>query len=67
MIKKMTLAISLLALLCLTSCAPADCIAEGCNDEIYKENYCKYHYTLEVAKTEIDKAGKELFDGIFGK
>ena len=63
MIKQISLAISLLVLLCLTACAPKDCMAEGCSDEIYKEDYCKYHYT----KTELDKAGKELFDGIFGK
>lgn len=53
----------------LSACgAPKTCKADGCSDEkIYKDGYCQYHYTINVAKEEIDEAGKNAFDSIFGK
>lgn len=53
-----TLACSIVGCAGLTHC-------KECDDEIYKEGYCEYHYDLKNAKDKIDEIGKDLH-GIFG-
>lgn len=37
-----------------------------CDDEVYKDGYCQYHYTINAAKDAVDDAAKGVFDSIFG-
>ncbi len=37
--------VALLVVLALVGCG-ANCKEPGCNDEVYKDGYCKYHYAL---------------------
>lgn len=44
-----------------------------CDDEIYKDGYCQYHYTvykakdaIDSAKDAVDSAAKGIFDKIVG-
>ena len=37
-----------------------------CDDEVYKDGYCQYHYTVNAAKDAVDDAAKGVFDSIFG-
>lgn len=60
------LAISLTACAGITHC-------KDCNDEIYKDGYCQYHYTvhqtkdaIDSAKDAVDSAAKGIFDKITG-
>lgn len=46
---------------------------KDCDDEIYKDGYCQYHYTvhqakdaISSAKEAIDSAAKGAFDKIIG-
>lgn len=33
-----------------------------CDDEVYEEGYCKYHYEINVVKNKVDELGKEIYD-----
>lgn len=35
---------------------------KDCDDEIYKDGYCQYHYTLH----NIDETAKSAFNSLFG-
>jgi len=61
--KKLLLCTVLSAAFLLTACS-SNCKAEGCEDEIYQDDYCQYHYVVNTAKDEIDKLGKDIFNGI---
>ena len=63
--KKVQFVLALIMVMTLLSACgePANCKAEGCDDEIYMDGYCQYHYTMQ----QLDGLGKELFDGLFGK
>ena len=62
--KKWIAVLSLLEMVCLTACSASHCKAGGCNDDVYKDGYCEYHYTVNNAKNNIDKFGKEVFDAL---
>lgn len=49
----------------LTVCGPKTC-AE-CDDEVYKDGLCQYHYELEQFRNEVDDAAKDIYDSIFGE
>lgn len=60
--KKIAALFALAALACsLVACAGLTHCKE-CDDEIYKDGYCKYHYELKNVKDKADALGKELFD-----
>lgn len=64
--KKMTMILAAAMMLCvLTSCAGVTHCKE-CDDEVYQDGYCKYHYALRVAKDTVDDAAKDLYDSVFG-
>lgn len=64
--KKLSLIFVVVALACsLAGCAGLTHCKE-CDDEIYEDGYCKYHYGLNAAKDKVDEVGKDLFD-IFEK
>ena len=50
-----------LILCCLTACGGIT-HCKDCDDEIYEDGYCKYHYALHYA----DDAANGAFDAIFG-
>ncbi|MGN0507249.1 MAG: hypothetical protein ACI4FZ_11865 [Lachnospiraceae bacterium] len=62
--------ISLLLLGAILACCLAGCAGlthcKECDDEVYKDGYCKYHYEINAAKEKIDDLGKDVFD-FFGK
>ena len=56
-----------MVIMAASACGIVSCKADGCSDEVYKDGYCKYHYTVSTAKNEIDNLGKGLFDSLIGK
>lgn len=49
----------------LASCARiAHC--KECDDAVYRDGYCQYHYTLHSAKETVDSAAKGIYNSIFG-
>ncbi|MCH5353160.1 MAG: hypothetical protein J1E06_06815 [Acutalibacter sp.] len=50
-----------LALLALTACA-GKCKMSGCDDKVYKDGLCEFHYGLQVAGDAV----KGIFGGLFG-
>lgn len=56
------LLVTLLLALALSGCGNT-CKEEGCDDEVYQDGYCKYHYTMH----NVDETAKGVFNGIFGK
>jgi len=37
-----------------------------CDDKIYEDGYCKYHYEINNAKNKVDELGKDLYDFLGG-
>ena len=63
--KKLTILVaSLAAVACLTACGPSHC--KECDNEVYKDGYCEYHYALNVAKDVVGDAANDLMDSITG-
>ena len=48
-------------LLSLSACGSKHCKAQGCDDEVYKDGYCQYHFTLHA----VDSAAKDVFNTLF--
>lgn len=60
--RKISLILAVVTLVCsLVGCAGLTHCKE-CEDEIYKDGYCKYHYEINNVKNEVDKIGKDIFD-----
>ena len=53
-------------MLTLTACGSSQCQAEGCENEVYQDGYCEYHYALEVAKDTVSSAANDVLNSIFG-
>ena len=64
--KQLFILILAVTMIILSACAESNCKVDGCNDEIYEDGYCKYHYTLNVTKEVIDETAKNAFNRIFG-
>lgn len=47
----------------LTACAGVSHCKE-CDDEVYQDGYCEYHYAVQAAKEAVDDTAKELFDRV---
>lgn len=63
MFKKLgLLVLAMSLLLTLGACGVVVCKESGCNDEVYQDGYCKYHYTINA----VDSAAKDVFDGFNG-
>ena len=60
----MILVASLAAVACLTACGPSHC--KECDNEVYKDGYCEYHYALKVAKDTVSDAAQGLLDSVLG-
>ena len=54
--RALSLFVALIVVLQLTACNSDTCKESGCDDEIYKDGYCKYHYYL--------KAGSDILKDI---
>ena len=50
----------------LTACGSSHCKEEGCENEVYEDGYCEYHYALNVAKDAVGDAAGDLMDSILG-
>lgn len=46
--RALSLFVAFIAVLQLTACSSDTCKESGCDDEIYKDGYCKYHYYLNA-------------------
>ena len=60
----MILVASLAAVACLTACGPSHC--KECDNEVYKDGYCEYHYALNVAQDVVGDAANDLLDSLMG-
>lgn len=49
----------------LVSCAGITHCKE-CDNEVYQDGYCEYHYALEVAKDTVSDAAQGLYESVFG-
>lgn len=62
--KKMMALIAALALaVSLTACG-GHC--KSCDQPVYKDGYCEYHYALNVAQDVVGDAANDLMDSIMG-
>ena len=57
--KMMALVLAMILALACTACANK---CKECDNEVYKDGYCEYHYALKVAGDAVDG----LVDSIFG-
>ena len=65
--KKIAVVLTTLAMAaCLTACGSAHCKESGCENEVYQDGYCEYHYALEVAKDTVSSAANDVLNSIFG-
>lgn len=55
--KAFSVLVALGIVLQLTACSLNTCKESGCDDEIYEDGYCKYHYYLN--------AGEDILKDIF--
>ena len=63
--KKISLFLVAATLVCsMVGCAGLTRCKE-CEDEIYEDGYCKYHYELNGTKNKVDELGKDIFN-MFG-
>ena len=51
----LTVAFSLVACSGITHC-------KQCDDKVYEDGLCKYHYEVNSVKEKVDSVGKDLFD-----
>ena len=42
------------------------CSEPGCTEKVYKDSYCRYHYTVHEAGAFLDNAARDIFGGLFG-
>ena len=60
--KKLALVLAIVTIACsLVACAGITHCKE-CEDKVYEDGYCKYHYELNKVKEEVDSLGKDVFD-----
>lgn len=63
--KLLILLTAVVMIMSLTACGGiTQC--KDCGDDIYKDGYCQYHYTLHQAQDSVDSAAKGIFDIILG-
>ena len=60
--KLLVCVIFMMLLVSLTACGQKTCKVSGCDDAIYQDEYCKYHFTVHNA----DQVAKGIFDEFFG-
>ena len=63
--KLLVLFVGLMMIFSLVACAGVTHCKE-CDDEAYQDGYCKYHYSVNSVKDEVDKTAKGIYDSIFG-
>lgn len=63
--KVMMLIAATIILFSLSACSGLSHCKE-CDDAVYKDGYCKYHYSKQALKDTIDSEAKGLFDKFFG-
>jgi len=70
--RRLVLLTAVVMVMGLTACAGIT-HCKDCDDEIYEDGYCKYHYTVhkaqeavDSAKEAVDSAAKDVFDNIVG-
>jgi len=51
----LTVAFSLVACSGITHC-------KQCDDKVYEDGLCKYHYEVNSVKEKVDSVGKDIFD-----
>lgn len=61
--KLMVLMLSLAAVASLAACS-SHC--KECDNEVYKDGYCEYHYALNVAQDVVGDAANDLMDSLMG-
>lgn len=59
--KVCTLLVIMLMFIALTACGGVT-HCKDCDDKVYKDGYCQYHYALH----SIDDTAKSAFDSLFG-
>ena len=47
----------------LTACGSK---CKSCDEPVYKDGYCEYHYALNVAQDVVDDAAQDALDALFG-
>ena len=62
--KKMMALIAALALAASLTACRGHC--KSCDQPVYKDGYCEYHYALNAAQDLVDDAAQAAQDAIFG-
>lgn len=60
--KKWVLTVCAALVLCCFAGCSSHCKEQGCDNEVYKDGYCNYHYTLYQAA----EAVQGVYDAFFG-
>ena len=64
--KGIAILMGMMAAVSLTACGSSTCQVEGCENEVYEDGYCEYHYALNVAGEMVSDAAGDLLDSIMG-
>ena len=62
--KKMMTLIAVLALAATVVACGSKC--KSCDEPVYKDGYCEYHYALNTAQDIVDGAAQDALDALFG-
>ena len=62
--KKMMALIAALTLAASLTACGGHC--KSCDQKVYKDGYCEYHYALNVAQDVVDDAAQDALDALFG-
>ena len=62
--KKMMTLIAILTLAASLTACGSKC--KSCDEPVYKDGYCEYHYALNVAQDVVDDAAQDALDTLFG-
>lgn len=55
---------SWLMVISLAACGSSHC--KECDEAVYKDGYCEYHYALNAAGDIVDGAADEILESVFG-
>ncbi len=65
--KKIAVVLTTLAMAaCLTACGSAHCKESGCENEVYQDGYCEYHYAIHAAEEIVGNAAGDIMNSLLG-
>lgn len=65
--KKIAVVLTTLAMAaCLTACGSTHCKESGCENEVYQDGYCEYHYAIHAAEEIVGNAAGDIMNSLLG-